>query len=370
MRPFVAAALLLAFAAGCRDAERPTPVRALTPDSVRYAQGFRLWRGDGYRVAEVRSGAAVARYVLVPRGVAVPRGEAGTVVRVPAERLVALSTTYLGFVTRVGADARVVAVAGRRWVNAPGVLARLDAGAALDVGETPGAEGIASARPDVVLLGPTEAAGPLGDQLATLGIAAVAVADYAEATPLGRAEWLRFVGLLVGREAEADAAFDSVAARYERLAARARPASPRPTVLLNAPYAGTWFVPGGRSFASAFLRDAGAESAWADDTLSAARPLSFEQILARAGTAAFWLHPGTWTRLADGARDEPRVRLFESFRAGRVWNNDARKSTGGGFDFHETGVAEPDVILADLVSIFHPALVPGHRRVYYRALPE
>ena len=359
-------ALPFGIAACQRPAEPSATARPSASDTLRYASGFTLSSEGGDPYADI----GAERFLLLDSAAAVPPGAAAgaTVVRVPVRRIVTLSTTHLGFLDRLGASGRVVGVSGGAWVNTPAIRARLVSGAAADVGQTPSAEAIAALRPDVVFASAGEG-DPVVAALRTLGIPVVPVAEYREAHPLGRAEWLRLFGAFVGRADTAQVAFDTVAARYERLAARARDAAPRPTVLLNSPYRGIWYVPGGRSFAARQMADAGGAYVWADDSSATTLSLSLETVLARAQHADLWLAPGAWRSLADGAAQEPRVRLFDAFRAGRVFNFDARLSDGGGFDVYETGVVQPDLVLADLVSILHPALLPGHRRVYFRAVP-
>ncbi|BAL99694.1 MAG: hypothetical protein KatS3mg049_2263 [Caldilinea sp.] len=51
-----------------------------------------------------------------------------------------------------------------------------------------------------------------------------------------------------------------------------------------------------------------------------------------------------------------------------MYNNNARLNEYGGNDYWEGGLANPDVVLADLIKIFHPELLPDHELVYYRKL--
>lgn len=356
-------ALLLAFAA-CQRAPSP-PAPTGRADTLRYATAFRLLDKDEYQEIDVNG----LRFALVDSGAAanVP---GATVVRVPVRRIVTLSTTHLGFLARLGAADRIVGVVGAAWAYAPSVRERIAAGQIVDVGATgtPSAEAIAALNPDVVFASAGDG-DPAVETLRSLGIPVVPMAEHREAHPLGRAEWLKAFGAFVGAADTARVAFDTVASRYERLAKTARTRSPRPSVLVNSPYRGTWFVPGGRTFAARQLADAGMAYVWASDTSAANLPLSLEQVLARAQTADLWLAPGAWPSLAGGAAQEPRLALFEAFRRGAVYNYDARLSPGGGFDVFETGVVQPDVVLADLVAIAHPALLPNHRLVYYRRLP-
>jgi iron complex transport system substrate-binding protein len=356
-------ALALCALAACREAPRgAAPVPA---DTLRYAEGFRLLSEGGVRVAEVvQRGGARARFVLVPHGQAPPAGVAGTVVRVPVRRIVALSTTHLGLLARVGAADAIAGVAGTGWVNTPAVRAGLQSGRIADVGE-PGVistEAIAAARPDVVF---AEEGGETARALAPLGVPVVPIAEYLEPHPLGRAEWMRFVAAFTGQDAEAKSAFDSTAARYERLRDRIAATSARPRVLVNTPFQGVWYVPGGQNFLVAYLRDAGADYPWAADTGRASLALSLEDVLTRAQDASVWLNVPVRTRAEVLAMDR-RLGLFAAFRNGQLYSHAARLSPGGGYDYFETGTVEPDVILAELVSILRPGFAPGRELVYYR----
>jgi iron complex transport system substrate-binding protein len=140
---------------------------------------------------------------------------------------------------------------------------------------------------------------------------------------------------------------------------------PRPAVLVNTPFQGVWYVPGGQNFLAAYLRDAGADYPWAADTGRASLPLSLEDVLTRAQDASVWLNVPVRTKAELLAMDR-RLGLFAAFRSGQVYSHAARQSPGGGYDYFETGTVEPDVILADLVSILRPGFAPGRALVYYR----
>ena len=128
-------------------------------------------------------------------------------------------------------------------------------------------------------------------------------------------------------------------------------------------------MPGGRSYVARLLEDAGADYLWKDDTTRGTLHLDLEAVLARAAGADYWLNPGRWTSLAEGRVHDPRHALFAPFRNGGVWNNNAA-TCGAGNDFFEKGASRPDWILADLIAIFHPERMPGHRFRWYRRLEE
>jgi iron complex transport system substrate-binding protein len=144
----------------------------------------------------------------------------------------------------------------------------------------------------------------------------------------------------------------------------------RPTVFRNIDHNGSWYVPGGQSFVAAFLRDAGADYLWADDRSSGGMPLGVEAVIERARNADFWLNPGICGSRKDIQAMDDRYRLFQALRTGHVYNNNAKVNERGGNDYWETGVANPHLVLQDLIHIFHPSLLPKHQLIWYRKLPE
>jgi iron complex transport system substrate-binding protein len=206
--------------------------------------------------------------------------------------------------------------------------------------------------------------------LAETGIPVAVEGSYMEESPLGRAEWIKFTAAFLGKGAEADSAFAVVDSSYRALAALARTAKRRPTVFVGAPFGGSWWVASGRTYVGRLLADAGGDYLWASDTTRGSLHLDMEAVLGRAADADFWINAGEWKDLADAERKDPRNALFKAWKEGHVYANDAIRCDAGGRDFFETGASRPDWILADLIHILHPELLPGHKPRWYRRLPE
>jgi iron complex transport system substrate-binding protein len=192
--------------------------------------------------------------------------------------------------------------------------------------------------------------------------------EYMEPTPLGRAEWVKFLAAFFNKERQAEELFQAAVSSYEEMAARVKQIPDKPTVFLNAPFDGTWWVPGGESYLAAFLRDAGARYLWADIPSQGSQTLDFEAVYELAADADFWLNPGQWNNLNDGLAVDERLSEFRAFQEGNVYNNNASVNKYGGNDYWESGLTRPDVVLADLIKIFHPDLLPEHEFVYYQQL--
>lgn len=190
-----------------------------------------------------------------------------------------------------------------------------------------------------------------------------------EENPLGRAEWIKFMAAFFGKAAAADSIFNEIDSSYRALAALAAGAARKPVVLVGAPFGGAWWVPGGHTYVARLLADAGAAYPWAGDTTRGSLNMDLEAVLAKAGGAEIWLNVWGWKDLADARAQDDRYALFRAFREGNVWNNDRIRCADGGRDFFETGTARPDWVLADLIAILHPELLPGHVMRWYRRLP-
>jgi iron complex transport system substrate-binding protein len=203
------------------------------------------------------------------------------------------------------------------------------------------------------------------------GLPVILNADFLDTSPLGQAEWGKYISLLFNTEAAAQEAFDGVATRYSDLVELAASADEHPTVFANTPYQGSWFMPGGKSYLAQFFADAGADYLWADDETTGSIPLDFESVFDKAADADFWVNAGFfWTTKADALAEDARFEQFAAYQNDQVYTNNGHVNANGGSDYFESGAANPDRILADLVKIFHPDLLPDHELYYYRQLAE
>src|SRR5690606_23480458 len=100
------------------------------------------------------------------------------------------------------------------------------------------------------------------EKLPRFGIPVVMVAEYMETDPLGKAEWIKFMGAFFGREELAERKFAEIEAQYLEVKTLAAQAEGKPTVFTGLPWKGDWFVSGGNSFQARLFKDAGAFYLW------------------------------------------------------------------------------------------------------------
>lgn len=362
---------------GCVSEYRPEEDYFPAKAQVDYATGFTVEYHRHYKVVTVgmpwQQNQPPLRYVLVQCGTPVPEVPGATaVIEIPVQRVVALSTTHLPYLDELGQVEALVGVGQFAFVNNPNVRRKIDQGDLVEMasGQSLNLEQLLLAEPDLVMAiatGNAEADSP--QRLQQAGLPVVAVAEFQENLPLGRAEWLKFTALFFNQEALAEERFAAIATEYNRLRELTATVTDRPTVFSGSSYEGTWYVPGGKSYAAQLFRDAGADYLWADLDQANSLPLDVEAVYDRAAMADFWLNGGLdWQTLGDALAADPRHGKFRALQQNQMFNNNARLNDGGGNDYWESGSLYPHWILADLIHIFHPNLLSDHQLIYYQRL--
>jgi iron complex transport system substrate-binding protein len=132
---------------------------------------------------------------------------------------------------------------------------------------------------------------------------------------------------------------------------------------------GEFVIAGGRSYVAALIHDAGGRYVWADNTATGTVTIDLEAHVRRAAGADIWINGGGWPNLGAIVQDEPRYSLFKSYRTGQVWVYEKRLTPAGANDYWSRAASHPDLILADLVKIFHPDLASQHEFQWYMRVP-
>lgn len=342
---------------------------------VRYSKNFTIEKQGEISIVTVRNpwrgSTASFRYLLKPRGHSTPPGFADCqVVEVPVQRSIVLSTTFLAIMDQLGTVDTMVGFGDLDRVHTKSVLKAAKADRIIEVGDGSNlqVETVLDLQPEIIF---TFAGGGFRDvhpKLLEAGLQVAVCAEYMETHPLGRSEWIKFFALFFGKEKEAEKIFSDLEQRYLGLTALTRNVKDRPSVVTNTPFQGRWYASGGQSYVGKFLADAGADFIWGHTSHIGSIPMDIEFVYDRGRDAQVWLNTGTWKSLAEAHQADPRLADFASLKAGRLYNNNKRINKGGGNDFWESGMMAPDVILADLIRILHPELLPDHELYYYQHL--
>lgn len=357
---------LLAVASGCTK-------RTAAPDAGDEAQAqlLHMEQGKGYLKATIsdpwHGGQVLHTYILVPADSALPAQlPKGTVVRTPIKRALVYSEVHASVMRELGSYDALKGVCDANYYTDPQVIADVKAGRIADCGSSmsPTIERVIAMKPDAILLSPYQDA--TYGQVTKLGVPIIECADYMEYTPLGRAEWVRFYGALLGKQQEAEAFYQGVKARYNKVKATASKAKTSPTVITEMVISGVWSVPGGRSYMAQVIKDAGGSYPWADDQSTGSLSLDFNQVLAKAQQADLWLIK--WTSIGTLADLKAQYALngeFQAFKQKKVWVCDTERS-----HFFVRAPFHPDLLLQDFAAILHPELFQGVKPEFYYHLDK
>ncbi|MDD3701626.1 MAG: ABC transporter substrate-binding protein [Bacteroidales bacterium] len=281
-------------------------------------------------------------------------------------RVVTLSATQWGPLIQFGKAEIIKGISEAGFVKNTLMKTLLNEGKVIEVAYDANykLELLADIEPDLILVSP-DAQG-LPSQLLLAGFPLLAWTDYYESDPLGRAEWIRLIGLLSGCQAKADSIFFSIAKEYNQLKELvASSVTNRPTVFADKFFSGQWYIPAGQSYMAQIFNDAGADYLFADIPGTASVPLDIEVIIQRSVEADYW-------RIAQAARTYSYEQLakeneiysgFAAFKNRKIIYCNTTESA-----YFEESPLHPHWLLADFIAVFHPDLLPEHIAVYHKLL--
>lgn len=343
--------------------------------SPQYASGFEIRGADGYESSLItitnpwQGADSVAMQLFIARGgETAPDGFKGQIMKGDAGRIVAMSSTDIAMLDAVGAENRVVGVSGIDYVTNRKIQARRDSVGDVGFSGNINYELLLSLDPDLVLLYGVNGASAMEGKLSELGIPYMYVGDYVEESPLGKAEWMVALAETVGRREEGEKVFAEIPVRYDALKKKvADQVLDAPSVMLNIPFGDAWFMPSTESYVARLVADAGGDYIYKKNTGNTSMPIDLEEAYQLTSDADMWLNTGTANSLDELKAACPKFTDTRCFKNGYVYNNTLRATPAGGNDYFESAVVNPDLVLRDLVKIFHPELVEEDF-VYYRQL--
>lgn len=305
-------------------------------------------------------------YFVARNGEHPPRDFSGVTIQGGVRRIVCMSSSYVAMLNALGQTERVVGVSGMDFISNPYVLA--NKGKIKDVGAEINYEILVGLAPDLVLLyGIGDAQSTVTDKLKELHIPYMYMGEYLEESPLGKAEWLVAVAELMNSRDVGETVFQAIPQRYQALKQLAAGGKNRPTVMLNTPWNDNWVMPSVKSYMAQLIADAGGDYIYKKNVSNSSQPIGLETAYSLIREADVWLNVGMATTLGDLQSMNPQFKDAKAIQEGKVYNNNLRLTTGGGNEFWESSVVCPDIVLRDLIRIFHPELVSDDL-YYYRRL--
>lgn len=353
------------------------PHKSNKADSNQYAHGFHIVRMGDITRLDVFNPWENARnftysYYLVPKNIPIPDSLANRqIIRTPVERVVLLSTTHIGFIEKLGFESSIIGVSGKDFVTNSLVRKGIEQGLVKDVGydQNLNYESLLQMKPDLVMaygIG-SDVAAHLS-KMKDLNIPVVINAEYLEETPLGRAEWLVFTGSFYHQTDHAQQVFNKIVIEYDSLKNLVSGSTHQPLVLTGLPYKDNWWVPGGKSYMANLIADAGGDYLWKDNSSRESFVVSLENAIVKATLADLWINTGQTNSIQNILESDERFKIIPALQKGMVYNDNKKMNPSGGNEVWETGAANPQDILRDLIHIFHPEIKGVKDFHYYQKL--
>ncbi len=349
---------------------------------MKYAQLLTIVSHDeqGYTEVKVhnpwKEGTELHRYILVPKGkegdatmaklagqahgdgkAAATLGVKTDTVRTPLESNLVFTAPHCQLLIELGCQNAITGVCDKDYINIPDIKSRAQADAKvahpiMDCGSSmqPDIERIIALHPEALLISPFENSGGYG-KLDKLRIPVIETADYMETSPLGRAEWIKLYGLLLG-SSKADSLFSAIEKEYLQLKAEAAKLPLGLSILTERKTGNVWYVPGGKSTMGILLRDAHARYIFADDTHSGSLSMSPEQIIAKGNQVDVWAFKyfgGNALTKQDLLAEYQGYQALKAFQTGTVYETDTSCEP-----YFELTSFHPEILLREFIILSHP----------------
>ena len=332
-----------------------------------------------------KEGTLLHRYILVPKGeegnktvarLAMQRSAGARcvtdTVRTPVENSAVFTSPHCQLLYELGCGQAIRGVCDLNYINIPDVKKRAaSAGnhgfssAIADCGSSMASdiERIIALKPEAILVSPFENSGGYG-KLDKLHIPLIEVADYMETSPLGRAEWMKFYGMLFEKsdakdskagifQSKADSLFAKIEKEYLNLKAAAKKLPAGLSVLTERKTGSVWYVPGGQSTIGILLKDANARYIFSEDQHSGSLAMSPEQILAKAKNIDVWAFKyfgGKPLSRSQLLQEYAGYKSLAAFGSSRIYQVDTSREP-----YFEITSFHPEVLLREFILLSHPA---------------
>lgn len=364
------------FLVSCKKLIDEKQPKTITEISIKtdFASGFDVVKKDGYSVITLNmpwpNAIKPFKYLLLDKDVAIPENISyDELIRVPVDELVVTSTTHIPALEALGVLDKLVGFPNTNYISSVAARKLVDEGKVKELGknESINLEVLIDLEPDVVVSFGVNGSNKTLNNIKKSGIPVLYNSEWLEQHALGRAEWIKFFGFLFKKEVKANKIFNQIKEDYFAAKKLANTVTETPTVLSGMPFKDTWHIPYGNSWAAHFIDDANASYLWADKKGKGSIALNFESVLEKAKSADYWIAIGSYDTKEQLLESNLHYQQFEMFKNNNIYMSNKKGATGG-LLFYEVAPTRPDLILKDLIKIFHPELLPNYELHFYTQL--
>jgi len=377
----IIAFLLLLIFFGCKQKKEETipfekPFKKVT---ITHSKGFTVEKFDsGITIIKISSpwpnAETAFTYALIPKEkmafTTLNKDAYDAIIAVPVERIVVTSTTHIPALEALGVADKLIGFPNTAFISSKNTRERIDKGLIQDLGnnESINTEMTIELNPEVLVGFGIDNQNKAYKTLQHSNIPVVYNGDWTEETPLGKAEWIKFFAPFFELEKKADSLFKTIEESYNNIKLLSKKASTKPSVLSGGLYKDVWYVAGGKSWMAQFLADAHTNYLWKDTQETGSISLSFESVFDRGQEAEFWFNPSMHGSYKEMMEANNHYQQFKAFKNKNVYSYVHAKGATGGLLFYELAPNRPDLVLKDLIHIFHPELLSDHQLFFFKPL--
>jgi len=349
-------------------------IKSIEPESIiRHAKGFDIVDDNGIKKLIIKTAfqnsTEVSEYEILKKNST--STSKNKIIKVPIQRIALTSTTHIPMVELLNKETTIVGFANTKYVSSEKTSALIAVGKIKEIGKESSlnTEVILDLKPEIVIGFSVSAANKSLTTLQKSGIPVLYNGDWLEETPLGRAEWIKFFGVLFDKEKQADSIFKVIEANYLKAKNSALKATTKPTILSGAIMSkDIWNLPAGNSFVAQFLKESNTNYLWNNSKGKGSLSLSFESVFEKGKDADFWIAPGYFSSKEQLLQSNQIYTEFEAFKNNKIYTTSTKKGKTGGVLYYELAPVRPDLVLKDLIKITHPNLLPNYTLTFFEKM--
>ena len=342
---------------------------------IENAHGFTISKYDGFKILTITDPWPNAeksfKYLLVEDESKVPSAiEFDKKINIPIKRIVLTSTTHIPSLEALDETEALIGFPGLDYISSETTRVLIAENKIVELGknEAINTEILITLEPDLVIGFAIDGNNKTYSTIEKSGIPVIFNGDWTEESPLGKAEWIKFFGALFDKSEEAEEIYDDIAKNYKEAKQLAQSVDETPLVIAGSMYKDSWFVPYGNSWQAQFIKDANAAYIYKDTEGSGSKALSFESVLNDAQNADFWVAPGQFQSYEQLYETSQHYKQFKAVQNKKVFTYSNTMGATGGVLYYELAPNRPDLVLKDLISIFHPELLKDYKPTFFKPL--
>jgi iron complex transport system substrate-binding protein len=370
---FILVLIILAFS--CKKDDVKIDTKTPPKSKIKYAKGFNIIDENGMKKLIIKSAyqnsEAIFEYEIHKKNPNAIIDYKKIIIKVPIEKIVVTSTTHIPMVELLNEESSIIGFPYAKYISSEKTRQLIDAGNITEIGKESSlnTEILLDLEPDLVVGYSVTSADKSLTTAQKAGIPVIYNGDWLEETPLGRAEWIKFFGVLFDKEKQADSIFSTIKNNYLEAKKIALKSNKKQTILSGAIMSkDIWNLPAGDSFVAQFLKDANLNYLWKDSKGKGSLSLSFESVFDTGRNADFWIAPGYFSSKEQLLQSNQIYAEFAAFKNNRIYTPSTKKGKTGGVIYYELAPTRPDLVLKDIIKITNPDLLPDYELTFFEKM--